>query len=349
MNVLSNKQPSVPQLSKMRTFLFGALTFVWFAEMVQWGFLASSGGWQNIWTDFPSEAPQLATALLITHSIRAAAKGALVVMAVFGLRSKNPATRTPLFVTMALIPPLNIVFPCRADGFPLGTTAVAAIFSAILWVSFFLFKEPAQQPEQKRTSDSVQLPPSRLETIQVIWFAVNFMILALTAFLFLSAPRTALDFIFPSLSGLLHTYAAGLESLISSNLSSGTHLLALAIASWIATVYCRSNSELRQAMAGAITVHAGLISLLPLRRIILQIGGSSAASSLLVVFAPLFVGWVLYATFSYTAEIKKRKEAFAKLSGESVAVRVPQNACGIFLSGVETADRLATSGEIIRE
>jgi hypothetical protein len=80
----------------MRTFLFGALAFVWFAEMVQWGFLASSGGWQNIWTDFPTEAPQLAMVLSITHAIRAAAKGALGVMAVFGLRSKNPAARTAL-------------------------------------------------------------------------------------------------------------------------------------------------------------------------------------------------------------------------------------------------------------
>ncbi len=73
MNDHSNKQSSAPQLSTMRMFLFGALAFVWFAEMVQWGFLASSGGWQNIWTFFPPEAPQLATALSITHAIRAAA------------------------------------------------------------------------------------------------------------------------------------------------------------------------------------------------------------------------------------------------------------------------------------
>ena len=310
MNDHSNKQSSAPQLSRMRTFLFGALAFVWFAEMVQWGFLASSGGWQNIWKDFPSEAPQLATVLFITHAIRAAAKGALGVMAVFGLRSKNPATRTTLFVSMALVPPLNIIFPCRADGFPLGTTTVAAIFSTILWVSFLLFREPAQQPEQKGPRGPVQLPPSRRETVQYIWFAVNSTALTLMAFLFLSAPRTALDFIFPSLSGLLHTYEAGLSSMISSNLSSGTHLLALAIASWIATVYCRRYPTIRQAMTVASTVHAGLIILLPLRRLILEIDGSSATPSSLVAFVPLLVGWLFYAAFSYRVELKKQQEAY---------------------------------------
>jgi hypothetical protein len=309
MNEHSNKQSPAPQLSKMRTFLFGALAFVWFAEMVQWGFLASSGGWQNIWTDFPTEAPQLAMVLSITHAIRAAAKGALGVMAVFGLRSKNPAARTALFVSMALVPPLNIVFPHRADGFPLGTTTVAAIFSIILWVSFLLFKEPAQQPEQKATRGSVQLLPSRWETVH-IWFAVNSTALTLMAILFLSTPRTALDFVFPSLSGLLHTYEAGLSSMISSNLSSGTHLLALAIASWIATVYCRSNPTLRKAMTIASTVHAGLICFLPLRRLFLDIGVSSTLSSILVAFAPLLVGWLLYAAFSYNIEIKERQKAY---------------------------------------
>jgi len=302
MNDLSNKQSTASQLSRMRTLLFGALAFMWFAEMVQWGFLASTGGWQDIWKDI---APQLATALLITHAIRAAAKGALGVMAVFGLRSKNPATRTALFVSMALVPPLNIIFPCRADGFPLGTTAVASIFSVILWTSFLLFKEPIQQ-----SRSSVQVPPSRWETIQYLWFAVNSIILTLAALFFLSAPRAALDFIFPSLTSLLQTYETGLASMTSSNLSSGTHLLALAIASWIATLYGRSNPALRQAMTVANIVNAGLICLLPLRRVILEIGESSATSSILIAFAPLFVGWLLYAAFSYNIEIKERQKAY---------------------------------------
>ena len=302
MNDHSNKQSFTPQLSKVRTFLFGALAFVWFAEMVQWGFLASTGGWQNIWKDI---APQLTTALLITHAIRAAAKGALGVMAVFGLRSKSPTVRTALFISMSLVPPLNIIFPHRADGFPLGTTAVAAVFSAILWISFFLFKEPVQQ-----SRDSIQISPSRWETIQYLWFSVNSIILTLAAVFFLSAPTAAMDFIFPSLSDLLHTYETGLASMTSSNLSSGTHLLALAIASWAATLYGRSNPSLRRAMTVACFVHAALICLLPLRRVVLEIGGSSAASSILIAFAPLFVGWLLYAAFSYNIKIKERQKAY---------------------------------------
>jgi len=305
MKDLLNKQSTAPQLSKARTFLFGALAFVWFGEMVQWGFLASTGGWQNVWKDI---APQLTTALLITHAIRAAAKGALGVMAIFGLRSKNPLTRTVLYVSMSLVPPLNILFPCRADGFPIGTTAVAAIFSAILWVSFFLFKEPIQQTG---ASDSSATPSSRWESVQHIWFAVNSAALSLIALFFLSAPRTALDFIFPSLSDLFHSYETGLASMTSSNLSSGTHLLALAIASWVATVNSRSNPTLRKAITTASTIHAGLICLLPLRRIILEIGGSSTTTSILISFAPLFVGWVLYEVVSRSSKLKKRQEAYA--------------------------------------
>jgi len=309
MNDLSNAQFAGPQLSKVRTFLFGALAFMWFAEMVQWGFLASTGGWQNIWKDFPVDAPQLAAALSITHAIRAAAKGALGVMSVFGLRSKNPVTRTVLFVSMSLVPPLNIIFPCRADGFPLGTTAVAAIFSIILWTSFFLFKEPTQQTGAR---DTVSIQPSRRESFQYTWFALNSAVLTFMALFFLSSPRTALDFIFPSLSDLFHSYETGLASITSSNLSSGTHLLALAIASWIAMVNSRSNPALRQAMTVASVVHAGLICLLPLRRIILEIDGSSITSSILIAFAPLFVGWILFAVFSYRVNPKQQAYIYEK-------------------------------------
>jgi len=302
MKDLSNKRSTTRQLSRERTFLFGVLAFFWFTEMVQWGFLASTGGWQNIWKDI---APQLTPALLITHAIRAAAKGALGVMAVFGVRSKSPSTRSVLYVFMVLVPPLNIIFPCRADGFPLGPTVVAAVFSVILWTSFFIFKEPAQQ-----SRDSVQLPPSRWETIQYIWFAVNATVLSLMALLFLSAPRTALDFIFPSLSGLFHAYEGELSSMISSNLSSGTHLLALALASWTTTIYCRSNPALRQAMTAASIVHVGLLCLLPLRRMILEIGGDSASFFILAAFAALLVGWVFYAALSYKLAFQKRQKVY---------------------------------------
>ena len=94
------------------------------------------------------------------------------------------------------------------------------------------------------------------------------------------------------------------------NLSSGNHLLALAMASWIATTYCRYNPTLRQAMTIVSTVHAGLIFLLPIRRIILEIGGSSATSSILVLFVLLLAGWLFYAAFSYRVELKKQQEAY---------------------------------------
>jgi len=128
MKDLSNKQSTAPQLNKVRTFLFGALAFMWFAEMVQWGFLASTGGWQNVWKDI---APQLATALLITHAIRAAAKGALGVMAVFGLRSKNPITRTALFISMSLVPPC---LWCRRSIFSSPVARMVSLWEQPQWL-----------------------------------------------------------------------------------------------------------------------------------------------------------------------------------------------------------------------
>jgi len=302
MNDYSNEQLFAPQLSRIRTLLFGVMVFVWFSEMVLWGFFSEM--WTNVWKMIPPENLQLATALFITHAVEAPAKGALGVLAVFGLISKNPFARTALFLSMALIPPLNIAFQFREQGFPLRSTAVATVLSIILWGSFFLFKEPIQQPEQRRTTGSGQLPPSRWEIFQYVWFAANAAALTLMSFLFLFGPRTALNFIFPCLSSLLNTYEGGLSSLIVSNLGIGAHLLVLATATWIATVYCRSNPTLRQAVTIASTVNAGLLILLPLRRIVLEFGGDCATSSILIAFVPLFVGWVLYAAYSFRIKPK---------------------------------------------
>src|SRR2546423_1863662 len=54
-------------------------------------------------------------------------------MALFGLSSKSPSVRTALFVSMALVPPLNIAFPFRQQGFLLGPVAVATVLSTILY------------------------------------------------------------------------------------------------------------------------------------------------------------------------------------------------------------------------
>jgi hypothetical protein len=121
------------------------------------------------------------------------------------------------------------------------------------------------------------------------------------AVLFLFWPTTALSFTLPCLSGLLDSDHGGLSSLIHTSLASGTHLLAVAVACGIAAVKCRSNPALRHAMTVAGTVHAGLFVIFPLRQIVLGFGGSCAAASILVAFVPLFVGWLLYAAFSYGA------------------------------------------------
>jgi len=166
MNDYSNEKLFAPQLNRIRTFLFGALAFVWFGEMALWGFQSFSEVWTNVWKMTPPENPQLATALSLTHAFEAPLKGALGVLAVFGLRSKNPSARTALFLSMALVPPLNLAFQFREQGYPLGSTVVATVFSTILWGSFFLFREPVQQPEQRATINSGQLHPSRWEVFQ---------------------------------------------------------------------------------------------------------------------------------------------------------------------------------------
>jgi hypothetical protein len=285
-----------PRLSGIRTFLFGALALVWFTEMLFLGVF--SNVWTYLWqVDLPQD-PQLVTALYMTWAIAAPAKGALCVMAVFGLLSGNPSVRTPLFASMALVPPLNIAFPFRYQGFLLEPVMVAAILSSILWGSFFLFGEPARRPERE-IGDSGGSPSSRSELFRYAWFAAYSAALTLMAVLFLLWPRTALSFVLPCLSGFFGAHEGELSSLIHVAMAGGTHLLALATASWIATAHYRSNPALRKAVAGANTVHAGLFFIFPLRQIVFDFGGSCAASSGLVLAAPLLIGWVLYAVVSY--------------------------------------------------
>jgi hypothetical protein len=310
MNDRSNEKLLTPQLSRVRTFLFGALAVVWFGEMMLWGFRPFSEVWTIVQKMVPSEISPLAVALTITHAARAAAKAALGVMAVFGLRSKNPSTRTALFVSMAFVPPLNIAFQFREQGFPSGQTVVAAVLIIILWGSFFLFRERAQQSEQTRITGSGSLHPSRWEMFQQTWFAVNAAVLTFMAFLFLFWPSTALRLIFPYLSNLLNLYEGELSSLIASMLTSGAHLFALATATWIATICFRGNPTLRPAITVASTLHAGLVCVGPLRQMIPEAAASRAASSILILFVPLLVGWALSAAFSYTVELKKQQEAY---------------------------------------
>lgn len=295
-----------PQLSRIRTLLFGAMAFVWFSEMMLWGFQTLSKMWTNTWI-IASEDARLAMALYITHSLHAPAKGALGVMAVYGLMSKNPFTRAALFVSMALVPPLNLAFPFRAQGFPLAWVVIPTTLSLILWGAFFAFKEPVRQPDQGQASGAGQSPPSPWEAFQYFWFAANSAALTVLASLCLFWPTTALNLVHPCFSGWLNAEPGRVPSLVYSGMATGTHLLALAVASWIATVYCRSQPALRRAVAMASTVHAGLFIIFPLRQITTELGGSCATSSILFAFVPLFVGWLLYAAFSYREERSRRE------------------------------------------
>lgn len=305
-----NEEQVAPQLSRNRTFLFWALAFVWFSEMMFLGFPSLAKIHSYLWQVPIPENPQLETALYIAWALGAPAKGALFAMAIIGLRSKNPSTRAILFASSSLVPPLNIAFPFRQQGFLFGPVAVATTLSTILWGSFFLIRERSQQPEQKGTGGSVQSPPSSWEIYQYVWFAVSSAALTLIAFLFLFQTRTILNFVFPCLTGLFSANEEALFSPIHSTMAAGTHVLALAVASWIATVKCRSNPTLRQAMTIASIVYAGLFFIFPLRQIALEFEGNCATSSVLVPFVLLLAGWVLYAALSYRVESKKRHKAY---------------------------------------
>ncbi len=295
MNVYANGEPVAPHLSKIITSIFGGFACVWFGEMMFLGFQSLAKIHSSMWQVPLPENPQLETVQYITWALAAPAKGALFIMAIIGLRSKNPSTRAVIFVSMSLVPPLNMAFPFRQQGFLFGPMAVAATLSTITWGSFFLTKERTQQPEPSGSGGSVQLPPSGWEIFQYGWFAVQSTSLTLLAFLLLFETRTALNLVFPCLTGVFSAQEGALSSPIHSTMAAGTHVLALAIASWIATVKCRSNPTLRRAMTFAGTVHAGLFFVFPLRQLIMDFGGACAASSLVIASVPLFVCWVVYA------------------------------------------------------
>ena len=289
---------AAPPLSRVRTFLFGALAVVWFSEMMILGVPSLSNVWTHLWQVVLPDNPQLATALSVSWSVSAPEKGALFVMAVAALISRDPRTRTALFASMALVPPLNIAFPFRQQGFLIGPVAVATTLSTILWGSFFLFREPAR-PEQGETRASQQVVPSRSRIFRDVWFATYSAVLTVMAVLFLFRPETALRLANPCLPSLPSGGSGGLESLVHTTLANGTHLTAVATASWLGTVCGRANPTLRRAVGIASTAHAGLMCLFPLGQMTLRLGGTCAASSLLIVFAPLFAAWVLYAAFSF--------------------------------------------------
>jgi hypothetical protein len=284
-----------PHLSRVRTVLFCGLTAVWVSEMTFLGVPALSKVWSYLWQVPVPQDPQLAAALSAAWAVGAPEKGALGVMAILALRSQNAFVRTALFVGMALVPPLNIAFPFREQGFLFGPMAVATTLSTILWGGFFLFREPDGQAAELRAAVS---SPSRWETLQSAWFVFYSTVLTLLALLFLFWPRTAFDLALPCASSLLRTDGRELPGLLNPTLGAGTHLLAVAIAFWIGTVKRLRSPTLQRALTLAGTAHAGLFLVFPLPQIVRAYGLECATSSILIAFVPLFVAWVLFAAFS---------------------------------------------------
>jgi len=135
-----------------------------------------------------------------------------------------------------------------------------------------------------------------------VWFALSATVLAVLALLFLFAPNTVLYWEFPCLSDVFDAHQGELASLRVSTLAAGSHLTALATASWFAMAQRQSNRTLRQAMTVASIAYAGLVCLLPLRQIVSHAGWNCSTSPVLIPFVPLLAGWVIYAAVGRTRE-----------------------------------------------
>jgi len=291
------------QLSKMRSFLLWAFVVVWFSEMILWGVRPLAESWTLFWQQLPPEDPQLASALYITHALESTVKGALGVLAVYAVRSGNPAVRLALFVPMALVPPLNLAFQFRAQGFPVGPTTVGTVFSLILWGSFLLFRDHAGEPPKA----AARPEPSRWQTFRTIWLIANATLLTAAAALFLLAPDTGLRVIFPCLTASLDVSRGVPPGLTHGLMAVGTHVMAVSIAVWIAIGYAPSHPTSRQAVMAANLLLTGLIVVLPLRQILQDFGQSCAGASLLRFAVPWFTAWVVYVGVSY--RISRNKDA----------------------------------------
>jgi hypothetical protein len=281
-----------------RTFILWALAVVWFTEMTLSGVRPLTETWTQFWEYLAPDDPRL----YLTYAVLAAAKGALGVLAVYALRSRSPFVRSALFVPMALVPPLKVAFPFRSQGFLLRPTLIGATLSVILWQTFFLLKDGAE-PSTQAVSAAVRPRLSRWDAFQYVWFAANAIVLTLAAAQFLFAPDFGVRLAFPCVSGSGDAVPSGLTL---TGMVVGTHLTAVATATWIGTAYSRSNATVRQAVAAANTLHAALLCVLPLAQLALEAGTRCATSSLLIYSIPLLAGWLAYAALSYRTALPER-------------------------------------------
>jgi len=280
------------QLSGVRTFLLVGLAVVWFGEGLFTGVQPLAEWWTRFWRMFPPDDPTLAAALYVTHASEAPLKAGLFVLALFALRSGDPAVRTPLFMSMSLVPPINIAFHFRAQGFPLTSMAIATTLSAILWGSFLLTRESAEP--------SPPADAQRWDILGRAWFGFSASVLTFLGLLSLLAPNTALYWHFPCLNSTFDAHQAELASLRVSMLAAGSHLTALATAGWFATARYPRSRALRLAITLSTVTLAALMCALPLRQLFQQGGWSCARSPLLLPFALLLVGWLTYAVIGRT-------------------------------------------------
>lgn len=281
---------TTPPLSDVRTFLLVGLAVVWFGEGILTGVQPLAEGWTVFWKMFPPGNPTLATALYTTHAFEAPLKAGLLVLALFALGSGRPSVRTPLFASMSLVPPVNVAFHFRAQGFPLVPTTIGTALSVILWGSFLL------------TSEAVKEPLPRLawreDTIGRAWFGLSTTVIALLGFVCLLAPGTALSWMFPCLSDAFDAQQGQLGSFRISMLAAGSHLTALATASALATAHYRTSRTLRQATTFSMLTMTALMCALPLRQTVQQGGWTCARSPILLPFVVLLLGWMAYPTIS---------------------------------------------------
>ena len=292
---------SVSRLSRTRTVVLWGLLLVWFSETTITSVRPLSEWWTHFWGMSTPDDRQLATALYLTHALEGAAKGALGVLAVFALRSGSPFVRAALFVPMALVPPLNLAFPMREQGFQLRPTMIATVLSLILWGSFLLFRERAEESQP-----AIDGSAKRSDPVRSVWFAANAIILTLAGGLFLFAPAIALKVTLPCLSGVGDGSGGQPTALVLTALAVGSHFTAVATATWIATLYGRRNPTVRTAVTVANTVFAGLLCFVPLTRLALDAGRDCATSSLLIYAVPLFAGWLTFDALSYHAVRMRR-------------------------------------------
>ncbi len=291
---------SPARLHAVRTVVLWGFAVVWFAEMTLWGLRPLSDRWSAFWEVPVPGDPSLATALYLTHAIEAAGKGALGILAVSALRSRSPFVRAALFVPMALVPPLNLAFPFRAQGFPLGPTLCGATLSVILWETFFLFKDRSAQPVPSGGAAPASRAPASA-WLERGWFAANALLQTLVAGFFILAPATAVRGALPCFAGPADAARAVPWVLTIPGMTVGTHLAAVATATWIGTVYARRNASVRRAVAAANTLLFALLCALPLVQLAQHAGVDCTLSSPLLYAVPFLAGWIVYAARSLEA------------------------------------------------